>query len=349
MRRLFVTTILCTAWAAGPGMSAASFDYEPSPGLSQAHGDAGPDTLWQVKNDNQKKPKHAGQKGEAKGKGHAKGKDKGQGKPEKQARGKPDKDDRGNKPAKAAKDNGNRGAGKRADRDDVETRVNRITDLREKGVERLLDAPAPRNRDMAAILGATALGLAGPDLDILALPDEEILTFRNCPPGLAKKDPPCVPPGLAKKGVTYDEWARYSDEELDDLLIERRREYLDSEPLTDREMLLLESAQIERLFDLDPAPEGQRYALIDGQPVLLTDEDYTALLRINELARVADVASDLTVAPTAALTQEELMRLYRLPTPEEGYNYAVLNGQIIALRDDAYETLQLIRIARAVL
>lgn len=26
--------------------------------------------------------------------------------------------------------------------------------------------------------------------------------FANCPPGLAKKDPPCVPPGLAKKGVT---------------------------------------------------------------------------------------------------------------------------------------------------
>ena len=26
--------------------------------------------------------------------------------------------------------------------------------------------------------------------------------FANCPPGLAKKNPPCVPPGLAKKGVT---------------------------------------------------------------------------------------------------------------------------------------------------
>jgi len=29
---------------------------------------------------------------------------------------------------------------------------------------------------------------------------------RNCPPGLAKKYPPCVPPGLAKKGVTAEEW-----------------------------------------------------------------------------------------------------------------------------------------------
>lgn len=25
---------------------------------------------------------------------------------------------------------------------------------------------------------------------------------RNCPPGLAKKDPPCVPPGQAKRGNT---------------------------------------------------------------------------------------------------------------------------------------------------
>jgi hypothetical protein len=26
--------------------------------------------------------------------------------------------------------------------------------------------------------------------------------FANCPPGLAKKDPPCVPPGQARKGTT---------------------------------------------------------------------------------------------------------------------------------------------------
>ena len=50
-----------------------------------------------------------------------------------------------------------------------------------------------------------------------------------------------------------------------------------------------------------------------------------------------------------ALTQADLINLYRLAEPEEGYNYAVLNGQVISLRDSAYETLQLIRIARAVL
>ena len=29
--------------------------------------------------------------------------------------------------------------------------------------------------------------------------------LQSCPPGLAKKDPPCVPPGQAKKGVTAGE------------------------------------------------------------------------------------------------------------------------------------------------
>jgi len=29
---------------------------------------------------------------------------------------------------------------------------------------------------------------------------------EGCPPGLAKKSPPCVPPGLAKKGYSSDGW-----------------------------------------------------------------------------------------------------------------------------------------------
>ena len=44
---------------------------------------------------------------------------------------------------------------------------------------------------------------------------------KGCPPGLAKKDPPCVPPGLAKKGVTAEEWSgrrgeHYDDDDRDD-------------------------------------------------------------------------------------------------------------------------------------
>ena len=49
---------------------------------------------------------------------------------------------------------------------------------------------------------------------------------KGCPPGLAKKNPPCVPPGLAKKGVTAEEWSgnrrdrdddRYDDD--DDVVV----------------------------------------------------------------------------------------------------------------------------------
>ena len=52
-----------------------------------------------------------------------------------------------------------------------------------------------------------------------------------------------------------------------------------------------------------------------------------------------------------ATTPDEMMHahLYRLPPLDAGQNYAVLNGQIIRLTDSEYETLQLIRIARAVL
>jgi hypothetical protein len=48
---------------------------------------------------------------------------------------------------------------------------------------------------------------------ILAIPEPlghwvwawDEVDFTNCPPGLAKKNPPCVPPGQAMKGVTFGE------------------------------------------------------------------------------------------------------------------------------------------------
>ena len=41
--------------------------------------------------------------------------------------------------------------------------------------------------------------------------------------------------------------------------------------------------------------------------------------------------------------------MYRLPAPQPGYNYSAVNGDVLMLDDDAFETLQLIRIARAIL
>ncbi|UMA64132.1 hypothetical protein LVO79_14030 [Roseivivax marinus] len=247
----------------------------------------------------------------------------------------------GNGKERAATGNGNAGKSRRT----------YTTAEREEIVDRLVSTPAPDGRDMRRLIGTTALALATPQLVISDVPEDELITYSNCPPGLAKKDPPCVPPGLARDGVTYDEWASYGEDRYDELWVDRRRDWLgsDFEVEPDPELLLLRSDQIQRLFDLEPAPSGQRYALIDGLPVLLDDEDYDSLLLVNQVSRVPNVPSDLRVAPTAALTQDDLVNLYRLPQRGPDQNYAVVNGQLLQLDDSAYETLQLIRIARAVL
>ncbi|MFD2739847.1 transketolase [Sulfitobacter aestuarii] len=219
---------------------------------------------------------------------------------------------------------------------------------RQERAETILNVPAPEKRDMTALLAAVPLALLGKEVIFADVPEERLLTYRNCPPGLAKKDPPCVPPGLADKGVTYEQWVSYDDEEIDRLLREESRQYRDDAVTPEDDVLLLSSSQIADLYDLRSAPAGKRYALIDGQPVLLSDEDYSSLLRINDLARVDTLPGDLRIAPTAALTQQELRQTYRLPELEPGYNYAVINGELVTLADSAFETLQLIRMARAV-
>lgn len=212
----------------------------------------------------------------------------------------------------------------------------------------ILQVRAPEGRDMSVLLGAVPLALLGSQVIFSEVPEDRLLTYRNCPPGLAKKDPPCVPPGLAKKGVTYEEWVAYDDDRLDEIYLDQRDKYLDRDIVLYDDNLLLSSDQIASLYGLPPAPSGKRYALIDGQPVLLTSEDYTSLLLINDLARVENLPAGLRIAPTAALTQSELRQTYKLPELEPGYNYAVVNGELVTLQDSAFETLQLIRIARAI-
>ena len=222
----------------------------------------------------------------------------------------------------------------------------------------VLEVRAPEGRDMSVLLGAVPLALLGSQIAFADVPEDIRLTYRNCPPGLAKMDPPCVPPGLAKKGLTYEEWVAYDDKQLDAIYLDQCTEFLDRDVVVeedanrdvvlDDDTLLLSSEQIASLYDLRPAPAGKRYALIDGQPVLLTQEDYTSLLRINELARVENLPDGVRIAPTAALTQNELRQTYKLPQLETGNNYAVVNGELVTLQDSAFETLQLIRIARAI-
>ncbi len=271
-------------------------------------------------------------------------KDKGQKKPNKNKAQKAKKDSKakkGNKPS-------NKQAKKSDKPDKIEAKVRRSKEDRVRISNEVLKVPAPQGRDMSVLLGAAPLALLGSQISFPGVSDEQLLTYRNCPPGLAKKDPPCVPPGLAKQGVTYDEWVAYDDDRLDDIYLEQRDVYLDPDVFLDDDTLLLSSDQIGSLYGLRPAPSGKRYALIDGQPVLLTNEDYRSLLRINDLARVENLPAGLRVAPTAALTQRELRQTYKLPELEPGYNYAVVNGELVTLQDSAFETLQLIRIARAI-
>ena len=254
--------------------------------------------------------------------------------------------------------------------DKVKVKVKRSKEDRSRISNEILEVRAPEGRDMSVLLGAVPLALLGSQIAFADVPEEKRLTYRNCPPGLAKMDPPCVPPGLAKKGVTYEEWVAYDDKQLDAIYLDQRTEFLDrdivigderapdrnviveedanQDVVLDDDTLLLSSEQIASLYDLRPAPAGKRYALIDGQPVLLTQEDYTSLLRINELARVENLPEGVRIAPTAALTQNELRQTYKLPQLETGNNYAVVNGELVTLQDSAFETLQLIRIARAI-
>ncbi len=221
--------------------------------------------------------------------------------------------------------------------------------------ERLMTTTAPQNRDMTTLLSAVPLALLGQDVNLQNVEDDRLLTYRNCPPGLAKKDPPCVPPGLVDDGVTYDEWVSYDDDKLEQVYQDRRDRYLSSNNIElrdgmqiDDSTFLLNSDQVARLYNLSPAPQGQQYALIDGMPVRLEDRNYATLAQINDMARVPLLGNGVQIAPTAALTQAELMQTYRLPPLEQGYSYSVLNGEVLALENDAFETLQLIRIARSV-
>ena len=86
-----------------------------------------------------------------------------------------------------------------------------------------------------------------------------------CPPGLADREPACVPPGQARQGVTTEEWLGYGP---GDAVPEDAVVWIDNETA---------------FGDLPPLPEGQRYAVINGTIVALDEERYELL----ELVRTA--------------------------------------------------------------
>ena len=77
---------------------------------------------------------------------------------------------------------------------------------------------------------------------------------RHCPPGLAKKDPACIPPGQAKKmGVGR--------------VVDWQEVHVISRP---------------GLYGLTDAPRGQRYAIVDGRLIRI-DESTRKILSIIRL------------------------------------------------------------------
>ncbi len=205
-------------------------------------------------------------------------------------------------------------------------------------------------RIATGLAAANGISYLNPDVDFTTIRDADLVSIANCPPGLAKKNPPCVPPGLAKKGVTYDDWTGYDQDALPGLLDDRWTTYnpQDASPRDTDLTQAQAQAQITRIFDLPTAPEGKRYAVIDGRPVLLSGTDYDRLRTLNSLAKRPTLAGNVPIATDAALTQEELIARYGLPALAAGQNYSVLDNQLIALPDQSYDLLQLIRILGAV-
>jgi len=166
---------------------------------------------------------------------------------------------------------------------------------------------------MTVLIGSLPLVLLGTGVVFADVPEDQLLTYRNCPPGLAKKDPPCVPPGLAKKGVTYEEWVTYDDKRLDEIYLDQRSVYLDQDTVLDDDILLLNSTQIALLYGLRPATAETSFGLIDGRRVLLNDCDIRSLLSIRDLDRAENLPAGLLISPTAALKKNELRQTYDLP------------------------------------
>lgn len=82
---------------------------------------------------------------------------------------------------------------------------------------------------------------------------------KDCPPGLAKKNPPCVPPGQAKKGVTTQEWR--NGDRIGDVVRADDLIFLDD----------------YGRYDLPLLPAGQRYAVVNDQIVVISSESYAIL------------------------------------------------------------------------
>ena len=88
------------------------------------------------------------------------------------------------------------------------------------------------------------------DRDRVVSRDRDIVV-ANCPPGLAKKNPPCIPPGQARRGNGEHRGLSVGDVlDWDDI-------HIVNQP---------------GLYGLGNPPDGNRYAIVDGRLVRVESE-----------------------------------------------------------------------------
>ena len=174
----------------------------------------------------------------------------------------------------------------------------------------------------------------------------------HCPPGLAKKDPACVPPGLARQGVTTQDHLGIDDDDWEEITAENPELADDDDtPVTNDEDVPtgpLTSAEIAEVFDLDPPPPGQTYGVVDGQVVALDPEEALILEQVKIVSTPVQPGNGAGVVPDVTLDQQQLVAIYDLPEPAPDTSYAVIDGAIYAVPTETYGLLQLIQTATAV-
>ncbi len=123
----------------------------------------------------------------------------------------------------------------------------------------------------ATLAFALALGAAG-------LPDIADAKSKGCPPGLAKKDNGCQPPGQAGKGWDGNgdqgAWQREHDDTI--VYVLRPGDRYDRYPH--------ERLYEEWRYNLPPLRPGERYEVINGQ-IVRVDENTATIMALIGLAR----------------------------------------------------------------
>ena len=135
---------------------------------------------------------------------------------------------------------------------------------------------------------------------------------KGCPPGLAKKNPPCVPPGLAKKGATAEEWSGNRGADYDDD---------DDEVVFDRDdPPRYAIAPNGRVIDLrDRRDDGWR--VIEG----ITNEDGMPLYVLGPNGRIYSVEDRLDDG-WHLVNSDDIVRLPRRP---DGREFYLLDDEVV--------------------